>query len=297
MTPEQEALHNAVPANESEEEFFRRWDLPDVTQISNSEREKALQLRQQQDDLLQESEPEEPPESYTMTAEALEEIRQAAYEEGFEQGQQEGYQKGHPEGLAAGHQEGLDKGLEEGRQQGLAQGQAEIAEQCARLDALMRGLHEPQQQLDQQVEYQLVELTGQLAKAVIQHELATNSQVILNTLREAVRLLPFHQQQARVQLNPSDLELIQQNYSDEQIKQRGWQLEAEPSLPIGDLRLLTESSDVTVDMEERTQRVMQQFLAQLQRFQQPHEPEVANQSAAEATPPSNPEASDEPTAE
>lgn len=276
-----ENQHMAKTAShESEEELFRRWDLPDVTITPLHEQERALNIRREG---VVVDEPEEMPETLTMTAEALEEIRQAAYEEGFEQGHKDGFAKGHPEGVDAGHKEGLEQGLLEGREQGLAQGEAEIAEKAASLEALMRALHEPQQQIDDQVERELIGLTAQLAQAVLHHELQTNQQIILNTLREALGLLPFQQQTIRVQLNPSDLELVQQLYSDDQIEQRGWLLEAEPTLAIGDLRLLTEKSDVTVTMQERQQKVMQQFLAQLK-------PETKSESKPSELP-------DEPVAE
>lgn len=256
---------NTTPANETESELFRRWDLPDVTVEPVNEKELALNLAEQPQP---EDVEEEQAQSLTMTAEALEEIRQAAYQEGFEQGREEGFAKGQKEGLDAGFQEGKSQGVDAGREEGLAQGQAEIEERASSLEALMRALHEPQRQLDSQVEHQLVELTAQLAQAVIHHELETNAAVLLNTLREAMDLLPFQQQSIRVQLNPSDLELVQQTYSDDQIEQRGWRLEAEPSLAIGDLRLLTEQSDVSINMQERQQKVTQRFLAQLNQLKQ-----------------------------
>lgn len=258
--------NSPTPAKESEQELFKRWDLPDVTVEEIEERELALKLSHAPQPVQVE---EEAPQSLTMTAEALEEIRQAAYEEGFEQGRQEGFTKGKEEGLEAGYAEGKEQGSQAGHQEGLAQGQAIIDEKAASLDALMRALHEPQQQIDVQVEQQLVELTAQLAQAVIQQELQTNSAIILQTLREAVDLLPFQQQNIRVQLNPSDLEVVQQTYSDDQIEQRGWRLEAEPTLAVGDLRLLTEQSDVTVSMQERVNKVTHSFLAQLNQLKAP----------------------------
>lgn len=257
-----------VPKEESEKELFQRWNIPDMTDHPVHEQDVALNIAAPETEIQTRVEDEN--EAPALTAEALEAIRQAAYEEGFEQGRQEGMEQGHKEGLESGQKEGRTQGLEEGRQEGLAQGAAEIEERAASLDALMKALYQPQQQINQQVEQQLVELTSQLAQAVTHHELKTNRDIILSTLKEAVDLLPFQQQRVRVQLNPSDLELVQELYSDEQIKQRGWFLEAEPALPIGDLRLLTEQSDVSIQMEERLQRVTQLFLSQLNHSRQEH---------------------------
>ena len=267
MSPDKPNLPvESIPAKETESELYRRWDLPDVTVESLEERELALNIRHKPEP--QEIE-EEQAQSLTMTAEVLEEIRQSAYQEGLEQGHQEGFSKGKEEGLEAGFKEGKAQGVDAGHQEGLARGQAEIEERATRLDALMRLLHEPQQQIDSQVEQELVELTEQLARAVVHHELQTNPAILLQTLKEAIDLLPFQQQTVRIQLNPADQDLIQQTYSDDQIEQRGWRLEAEPALAMGDLRLLTEQSDISIHMQQRMNKVSQQFLAQLHQFNEP----------------------------
>ena len=247
-----------TPRAESEQELFDRWDLPNVSKPNNKPRTNAYLTPQSQ-----QPEQEEQVEVPALTAEALEEIRQAAYEEGLEQGLKEGREQGHAEGFASGIEDGKKQGFEEGRAQGLEQGAAEIEEKSQSLAQIIEALNHPQLQIDNQVEKELVELTTQISKAIVNHELKTNPQIILNSLKQAVDLLPFAKQTVRLQLNPSDLNLLQEVYSPDQIDQRGWLLEAEPTLPIGDLRLLTENSDVTINMQERQDQVCQIYLAQL----------------------------------
>ncbi|GGA78077.1 flagellar assembly protein FliH [Neiella marina] len=274
---EPDEQQSITPSQESEAELLARWDLPDVTVeeevVSNAMNVSFSRTKaDQQNEQLVEEAP-------VLTAEALEEIRAAAREEGFAEGKQEGFIKGHQQGTESGHAEGLSQGLEEGRQQGLAQGQAEIEERLQHFDALMRGLYQPQQQLDLQVERELVQLVTAVAQAVTRHELNTNPQLILNTLKQGAELLPFQQQRVRVQLHPADMEVVQNSYSDEQIQQRGWLLEPEAGLNRGDVRMMTDQSDVSIDMEQRLAKVSDVFLAQLQQLEQPQQSMPSNSEA------------------
>ncbi|MCM2678966.1 flagellar assembly protein FliH [Echinimonas agarilytica] len=282
MSSEPLDSHSKPAFDETEAELLERWAIPDVTLESSSQRSNALNVQPHASVVDAETTEEEHEEPVAMTAELLEEIRQSAYEEGFEEGKKDGFEAGHAEGLEQGKAQGHTEGCEAGYQEALVKGQAEVEERTTSLEALMRALHEPQQQIDQDVEAQLVNLVTQLSESVVQHELVTNGRVILHTLRQAVELLPFQQQRVRVQLNPSDLSLIHDAYSDEQIKQRGWMLEAEPDLAIGDVRLLTEHSDVTIDMKERQQRVNELFLSQLN-----HHLKATSQPQTEVAPNTN----------
>ena len=257
----------ANPMEESESELLKRWDIPDVNVNKMDNKSNAYNVMPFFHQAHEQELPIEEPVQ-AMTAEVLEQIRQAAYDEGMEQGRADGFEQGLQQGIEVGTQQGHQQGLESGRNEGLAQGAAEIAEKATSLDAMMRALYEPQATIDSEVEQQLIQLVSQLARAVVQHELQTNSELILQTLRQAVELLPFQKQTVRVQLNPSDLSLIQEIYSDDQIQQRGWLLEAESTLKIGDLRLLTEQSDITITMQERMAKVERLFLEQIQQFAQ-----------------------------
>ena len=82
---------------------WERWELPLLDERGN-------QVIQEQ-------------EVKPLTAADLEEIRQAAREDGFQEGREAGYQEGFEKGRADGHQQGLQAGEAEGRE--LGQQQAE----------------------------------------------------------------------------------------------------------------------------------------------------------------------------
>ncbi|CAK0744328.1 flagellar assembly protein FliH [Gammaproteobacteria bacterium] len=87
------------------------------------------------------------------TAEEIEAISRAAYEEGFERGQQEGalqgFEQGHRDGLAQGLEEGLkqgiEQGIEQGKEQGVKQGFEQGLEQ-GKNEGVAQGLEEGRQE-------------------------------------------------------------------------------------------------------------------------------------------------------
>lgn len=72
-----------------------------------------------------------------LTASQLEEIRSAAYDEGFIQGEKEGHERGYADGLLKGEAEGLEKGRLEGYEAGLEKGLSEAKEDAkAKLETI-----------------------------------------------------------------------------------------------------------------------------------------------------------------
>lgn len=237
------------------------WGIPDVTTEEMIERESALGYRPEQPaSAVEEDETLKPG---MLTAADLEEIRQAAYLEGLEQGKEDGFAQGYQEGLAKGHEDGLAQGTAQGKQEGLTQGQHEIDALAEKWQALIASLHTPLRNLDDQVEQQLIQLTAQLAKAVVRTELSINTNVLLAGLREAVSILNVSEGAVRISLPPDDLQLIIDQYGEQGIAERDWHLLAEPGLQPGQLQVEHQISHVDIDLYERLEMTLQRFLAQL----------------------------------
>ena len=100
----------------------------------------------------------EPPEETVidtpkpLTAEEIEEIRQAALDDGFSQGKEEGFSKGYEEGKALGHEEGLKSGHEEGIASGLETGKESIDKLSEDWQSLITQLHQPMANIEKNVE-------------------------------------------------------------------------------------------------------------------------------------------------
>jgi flagellar assembly protein FliH len=195
-----------------------------------------------------------------LTADDIEQIRQAAFDEGISQGKEEGFGQGYNEGREQGYQDGLQQGQAEGKKLGLSEGEQLIREQLAQLQALIEQLQQPLQKVDAEVEQSLLNLSLQMAQAVVGVEVKTNPQCILNTLREAVDALPYQAEKLVIKLHPEDVAIIQQHYSSEEIAQRLWQIRSEPALERGDCRVESTESSVDRTLKTRLQSSLEHFL-------------------------------------
>lgn len=246
--------------SEHQAQELERWAYPDYSPEHEGMAENALNYDPDWQVEPLDDEPELPP----LTAADLDDIRHSAYEEGIAEGRaaghSEGFEQGQQQGLEQGQQQGLEQGLAQGLAQGLEQGKAQIDEQVGYLTQLVEKLATPLQQVDSAVEQQLVQLVTSLARELVQVELKTNPQVILQTLREGIAALPMAGQQTTIQLHPDDLDIIKQAYGAESLAERHWTLQAEPAMNRGDLFVASGNSTVDYQMENRLRHQLEQFV-------------------------------------
>ncbi len=194
-----------IPADATGE--VEHWDLPEV------------------------NDSEDASECAPVTAREIEEIHQAAWQEGFEQG----------------------------RREGLADAAREIAQKVAELDALMNTLVHPLEKLDDEVEQQLVQLCVMLTRHLVRRELRTSPEEILGTLREALSLLPSAQREVRIVLHPEDAGLVRTHWQGEE-EERRWRLVEDPTITRGGCRVESERSRIDATVEQRLNALLTQFL-------------------------------------
>jgi len=139
-----------------------------------------------------------------LTAADLEEIRQAAREDGFQEGRQAGYAEGFEQGRADGHKDGYAAGEAEGRsegeQQAAEQTRQEVASRMERLEHLMGELLLPIERHEDELEAVLVNLTTVLARAVVFRELSIDSSQIRQVVRRALSSLPSTADNLRIHM-------------------------------------------------------------------------------------------------
>lgn len=242
-------------------ELLKEWATPDFRQDAPVvEKTNALGLTPPKPGQRLHARRPEPEEVKPLTADDIEQIRQAAYDEGLQQGKDDGFSQGYNEGREQGYQDGLQQGQAEGRKQGLEQGEGLIQEQLTKLTSLLDRLQQPLQQVDQQVEQSLLQLALAMAQAVVAVEVRTNPQVVLESLRQCLDLLPLKASDIRIQAHPDDIDVMKQHYSDDEIAKRTWQLQAEPALAPGDIRVQTGDSLIVRLLKQRVQQSLEQFL-------------------------------------
>jgi flagellar assembly protein FliH len=195
-----------------------------------------------------------------LTMEDIENLRQAAYEEGVVEGRQDGFAQGLDEGRLKGLEEGHQEGLRQGLEQGLAQGEQQIETLSGHWRGLIDQLAEPVRQIDAQVQQQVVELAMAMAAEIVRCELTTNPAVIAQTVKEAVAALPIANQSIGISLHPDDMLVIQGMFPPDTLSKKNWQLLADGSLTRGDCLIETELSSVTVSMKLVIEQSLKRFL-------------------------------------
>tara|TARA_R110000787_G_scaffold221890_3_gene330624 strand:- start:844 stop:1638 length:795 start_codon:yes stop_codon:yes gene_type:complete len=236
------------------------WSVPNVQVTSEQDEGKTNAFGKSRSWRYEPPEETEVAEPEPLTAEEIEAIRQAAFEEGFDQGKEEGFTKGFDEGKASGHQEGLTLGHEEGVTQGLTEGKETSEQQIAAMQTLLEQLHQPLMNVEKNVEAQLLQLVVQLTQAVTKHEAKTNPDILLSAIAEGIKALPGQESQTQILLNPQDIKLVEQQFGAEHIQQQGWRLLAAPQLSPGSCQIENSTSNIDLSVKSRLNEVLESFL-------------------------------------
>lgn len=222
---------------------YERWELPLLDARGN--------------EVAQEEEREVKP----LTAADIDEIRQAAHEDGRAEGREAGYQAGFNEGREAGHAEGYKAGLAEGREQGTEQGLAdtrkEVDAKLDRLEHLLGELLVPIQRHEDEVEIALVNLTTVLARAVVFRELSLDSSHIAEVVRRAMTSLPSTTENVRIHIHPDDYQWVSEIAAK---FEAATAIVEDASVLRGGCKLETRHSLVDFTVEKRFQKAVQGML-------------------------------------
>lgn len=245
--------------SDSEANEAKKWDLPFVDDPSAVKEDEPTNALNRRSDWKYEP-PEEEEEILPPTAEEIEAIRQAAYDEGYQEGKTTGFEEGKAEGLETGHAEGKEKGYKEGVEQGLEEGRQQVQTQAEVWQILADKLHDPLSQANDETRDQLVKLAVTLAKAVIKTEVTTNSQVVLQALSEGLKALPINQVEFQIHMHPEDIDIIKSHFGEEEVAKKGWNLIEAPAMERGGCDITTAQNAVDVSVERRCRDVIEKFL-------------------------------------
>ncbi|NMH59626.1 flagellar assembly protein FliH [Alteromonas ponticola] len=249
------------PFDSQVSEGIKKWDLPFVEGTKTEEEEKRTNaLNRTSDWKYEPPEEDEDEEIAPPTAQEIEAIRQAAYDEGHQEGKQIGFDEGKAEGVEAGHKQGHEEGFAEGEKQGLESGQQQIDEQIKAWQQLSDQLDVPLKQVNEEVRKQLVQLALTLARSVIRTEIKTNDDIIFQALSDGLKALPINEKQYQLQMHADDIARIKSHYSDEEIASKNWQLVENPSMQPGGCEIITSQNAVDVSIDRRVRDVIDKFM-------------------------------------
>jgi flagellar assembly protein FliH len=147
-------------------------------------------------------------------------------------------------------QEGYGIGLAEG----LAEGRKKAALEAARLSSLADTFTTEVSKADETISQQVLDLSIDLARALLKSALAIRPELVIPIVREAVRYLPALNQPAMLYLNPEDAVLVKDRIGDE-LEKMGWQLTGDAELEPGSCRVETANNQIDSSLPTRWQRL------------------------------------------
>ncbi|MGQ0620418.1 MAG: FliH/SctL family protein [Panacagrimonas sp.] len=162
---------------------------------------------------------------------------------------------------AAAHREGQERGYAEGYAQGLGEGRTEVRAQAGRLAALLDHLAAPVADVDAKTEQALVALMLELARRLVQQELALEPAKMLAIVRDAVGHLAGPVRNLRVRLNPEDLRVVA-GHLDAPTGIDAWVLVPDGQLMQGDCIVENESARVDARLDTRQAQLAQRLLGE-----------------------------------
>lgn len=236
------------------------WPLPNVQKQSSDEKENYTNAFGKKNAWRYEPPEEKITEPEPLTAEEIEEIRQAAHDEGFNQGKEEGFAKGYEEGKAQGIEEGTIEGIEQGTEQGLAQGKDTIDALSEKWQSLIEQLDKPLASVEKNIEEQLLSLVVQLTEAVVLQEAKTNPDILMAAINAGIKSLPSNESNTQIYLNPDDIKQVEEQFGKEFIKESGWRLLPAPQLTHGSCQIENSTSNIDLQMKSRLKQVLESFL-------------------------------------
>ncbi|MEJ2042951.1 MAG: FliH/SctL family protein [Reinekea sp.] len=198
------------------------------------------------------------------TVAEIEAIREAAYNEGFEQGyasgmaqgEREGRKAGHSEGFEQGHQEGLEQGQVKGVQQALQEEQVKTAEKLQVFDAAAQQLGDQLAIEQAELEQALLGVAMRIAAQVIQDELQLSPEHIKPLVHAAIQSLPNPDEKLTLKLNPMDIALV------DSIAESHWTLEPDSNVKRGGCQVKSGFSYVDYTLDHRYDSALSLLLNQ-----------------------------------
>lgn len=227
---------------------------------------------------------EEEAQEHRLTAEEVEEIRKAAYEEGLSEGHAEGLKQGYDAGFAKGEQEGraqgLAQGLEEGRAQGELQGREEgfargkaeglensrdlVESQVSRLAHLGDMLANPLREINAAVTSQIMDMVTRLVRVITHTELKSNPEHLQYAIGECLKLLPDAVKGATLYLHPDDEALLLATLGRDYLNAQHWEVKTREDLTPGDVEVENRLSLVDFKVDARLDALVEKFLTNAQ---------------------------------
>ncbi len=147
-------------------------------------------------------------------------------------------------------QQAFDQAVNKGFEAGQALARQELDARVARLDAIMRAIQAPFEELDNQVVDEMVTLCMAVVRQMVRRELKISPGEIVAVVREAISLLPVANGDITLSLHPEDAQIVR----DALLKAEAspaWRINEDPLLSRGGCLVSTQTSRIDATVESR----------------------------------------------
>jgi flagellar assembly protein FliH len=141
---------------------------------------------------------------------------------------QEAWQTGYDEGVQSGHAEGLAQGLQQGHDQAAVQ----FAQLWTPLQEMSASFARELGRVEEELAASLLTLAVQMAERLAGEHLLQSESAIIAQLRQVLNELPSTMSQARLRVNPADLDAVRQ-FLQQETPETQWQWIEDPHIQRG----------------------------------------------------------------
>lgn len=220
------------------------WALPDVAG------EHVMAFARKETGQIEVIEEEQVAEKLTLAE--LEEIRESARREGFDEGYKDGLEKG----LGDGHAKGLADGHKEGYDAGFASGQGDVQRLQAQLTDLIQQQHDPLRSQAENLENHLLDMVVSLSRAVVGDTAQIDKAVVRRAVQEVLSKIPRPHAELKIMVNPADVEVVAEMA---RLQHETWQIVGDDSIAQGGCRLHGVDNFADNTLPHRFDQVVEQF--------------------------------------
>ena len=150
----------------------------------------------------------------------------------------------------SGSQSTYEEKLKNGYEDGLKQAQQTLIEYQQTFEEIFSNFDNALKIIDEDIIQSITQLSVSISKQIIRRELQINSEQVVSVVREAIKLLPLEKGRFIINLNPSDITVMQQVFNQDNIE-HSYSLVEDPSIQRGGCKLATDDSiiDATIDSQ------------------------------------------------
>jgi flagellar assembly protein FliH len=147
---------------------------------------------------------------------------------------------------------------QEGRQAGYDEGRKRAAAEAAKIAAIAAAFSRETAELDQALAQQTLDLALELAHQMLRTALEVRPELVLPVIQDALRNLPGMGEEREVRLHPEDAALARQMMQ-ETLSSSGWLITEDVSIARGGCRVITGQGEADATVAVRWERIAAAF--------------------------------------